>query len=107
MWKICMPILKSLAPVVWEENEVTFGRTDATPFCPDAFTKILNSPSLRLGWIKYWGLDGVVISTSEYHLRGPGLNFGHGKKKGPPIAINFTKPTNIFVRIERKRCCAF
>jgi len=28
MWGVCMPIFKSLAPLVREENEVTGGRMD-------------------------------------------------------------------------------
>jgi len=47
-----MPILKPLAPVVLEENEVTDGRTVVMPFWPDPYAKILISPSPCVGGIK-------------------------------------------------------
>jgi len=52
--------------------------------------------------------NGVVVSTSEYHPRGPGSNPGHGKKKDPsPSTINFDNADhNEKIKIESlKKSC--
>jgi len=52
--ELCMPIFRPLALLVWEENEVTDGRTrDVKHSWPDPFTKFSNSPLASLVRDKY------------------------------------------------------
>jgi len=46
MWEICMPIFRPLAPLVWEENEVTDGRTNLMPFFGWKHNEISKLPPL-------------------------------------------------------------
>jgi len=46
MWEICMPIFKSLAPLVWEENEVTYERMVVVPISAQSLYKNSKLPPL-------------------------------------------------------------
>jgi len=45
--------------------------------------------------------NGVLVSTSEYNLGSQGSNPGHGKKKRPPITINFVIHLFSFQKVQR------
>jgi len=49
MWGLCMPNFSPLASMVWEEEEVTDGRTDVKHSWKDPYTKFLNSTLALLG----------------------------------------------------------
>jgi len=65
MWGLCMPNFKPLAALVWEEEEVTRGRTDVTPFWPSHNEIFTSSLTLfgRSGGIKWnFLVNGLILS---------------------------------------------